>query len=310
MRILHNQSSVSGEHDSAARFLQLRDETRRNALIYTDSLLPKADEVVRRIKEYAFEIRVSSFEEWRDGLDDIRKEVTKAEKACNQLMRMHENLIAQLKRNEDNALVSIQDLEKLKAIYEEDRKRLLNTAKEHLTNKERYDRLGANTKANEEQREIDKNLLMATASQRNGEITQEAVNLTEECLIPAIKNFLTNLGACSAFLTATREHLSRLSSREVQDDGKRSYFGLMKMHAEELENNCMAFFTSSTHIRTDLKAIPAEPSDKNYVDAWLSDQLASLDISSSSKKGSVPNNIMLPLSPNRTLTQQCDDWTT
>ena len=112
-------------------------------MIYTDSLLPKADEVVRRIKEYAFEIRVSSFEEWRDGLDDIGKEVTKAEKACKQLMRMHENLIAQLKRNEDDALVSIQDLEKLKAIYEEDRERLLNTAKEHLTNKEWYDRLGA-----------------------------------------------------------------------------------------------------------------------------------------------------------------------
>ena len=47
----------------------------------------------------------------------------------------------------------------------------------------------------------------------------------------------------------------------------------MKKHAETLDNNCMMFLTSSSHIRTNLKAIPSEPSDKNYVDKWLSDQL-------------------------------------
>ena len=92
MRILHNQSAVSGEHDGASRFLQLRGQTRKNALIYTNTLLPKTDDVVKRIKEYAFEIRVSNFEEWHEGLEDITEEVTRAEKACNFLMHLHDNL--------------------------------------------------------------------------------------------------------------------------------------------------------------------------------------------------------------------------
>ena len=50
----------------------------------------------------------------------------------------------------------------------------------------------------------------------------------------------------------------------------------MKKQVEELDSNCMSFLTSSSEIRTNLKAIPSEPSDKNYVDKWLAEQLAEL----------------------------------
>ena len=309
MRILHNQSAVSGEHDGASRFLQLRGQTRKNALIYTNTLLPKTDDVVKRIKEYAFEIRVSDFEEWHEGLEDITEEVIKAEKACNFLMHLHDNLIVELKKNEDDAMVAITDLDKLKAMYEADKENLLSAATEHRKNKEWLEKLGlilaiptfgigtwvAHAKANQEQREINKNLAKATASRKNGEITQEAVNLTEESLIPAIKNFLKGLKACSDFLTATREHLSKLSERgrQGQEDAKMRYFRLMKKHANELESNCMMFITSSSEIRTNLKAIPLEPSDKNYVDEWLACQLAEFKNSNSCKIGSVMNFLKL-----------------
>ena len=50
----------------------------------------------------------------------------------------------------------------------------------------------------------------------------------------------------------------------------------MKKHAAELDGNCLLFITSSSEIITDLKAIPSEQSDQNYVDKWLADQLAEL----------------------------------
>ena len=62
MRILHNQSAVSGEHKGASKFLYLRDENRKNALIYTNTLLPQSDNVVRKIKAYAYEISISSYD--------------------------------------------------------------------------------------------------------------------------------------------------------------------------------------------------------------------------------------------------------
>ena len=46
---------------------------------------------------------------------------------------------------------------------------------------------------------------------------------------------------------------------------------------DELDNGCMRVITSSSHFRTDMKAIQAEPGDKSYVDKWLAEQLVKLE---------------------------------
>ena len=74
------------------------------------------------------------------------------------------------------------------------------------------------------------------------------------------------------------------------------------MHGEKLEENCKTFNASSVHMRTDLKSISSEPSDKNHVDNWLSDQLAAFDKSGSSQIG---NQSMLHASPNGSSSQPC-----
>ena len=86
---------------------------------------------------------------------------------------------------------------------------------------------------------MQESLLKATASQRNGEINQKAVNLTEDCLLPAIGNFLKGLKACGAFLTSTREQLEQLGQKgkQGQEFAKKRYFKVMKKQAEELDSN-------------------------------------------------------------------------
>ena len=205
------------------------------------------------------------------------------------MLQLHENLITALKKNEDDAVIGIQELAKLKKIYEDDKQKLLSAATENLKSKERYEQLALillvptigigtwvmSNKADREQKEVDKNLLKATAAGKNGEITQEAVNLTEKCLIPAIARFLNGLQACNEFLTTTREQLSALSEKGKlgQEEAKMRYFRVMKKHAADLDSNCMFFLTSSSQIRTNLNALPTEQSDRNYVDKWLANQL-------------------------------------
>ena len=284
MRILHNQSAVSGEHEGASKFLKLRDQTRRNALIYSETLLPKSDDVVRKIKDYAYDIKACDFEDWQESLEEITEEVIEAEKACNLLMQMHDKLVVELKKNEDDAKVGITELSKLKEMYKDEKEKLTSAASEHSKNKEWWDgqwwwTLGFNfLVAKSEEQRMQESLLKATASQRNGEINQEAVNLTEDCLIPAIGEFLKGLRACGAFLTSTREQLEQLGQKgkQGQESAKMRYFKVMKKQAEELDSNCLTFITSSSEIRTNLKAIPSEPCDRNYVDKWLADQLAEL----------------------------------
>ena len=229
----------------------------------------------------------------QENVEEITEEITNAERACKFLMQLHENLIVELKKNEDAAVVGIRELDKLKKIYEEEKQKLQNAADENMKNKEWFDKMalalllptiGIGTyiyaiKATLQDQEMNKNILKATASGKNGEITQEAVNLTENLLIPAIQNFLSGLAACNNFLISTREELEEISSkgRKGLEDKKKRYYNLMKNHANDLDSNCMFFLTSTTQIRTNLKAIPAEPSDKNYVDKWLSNQLAQFE---------------------------------
>ena len=134
MRVLYNQSAISPEYECAEKFLELRDRTRKNALIYTDKLLPKSEDVVRKIKAYAYEINLFNFEEWEESLEEITEEMTEAEKDCNLLMKMHEKLMVDLKKCEDDAVVGIEELEKLQNTYEEERGKLLDTAEKHKSN--------------------------------------------------------------------------------------------------------------------------------------------------------------------------------
>ena len=291
MRKLCNQTLVRADHDGAANFLHLRNETRRKGLIYTNVLLPKTEEMVKKIKDFASEILVSDFDDWHADLDVITTGAIKAEMACKHLLHLYESLIVEMKQKEDAAFLSMKDLDRLKEIYEEETERLLNAATLHKGKKKRYQRLGlilalptlgigtwvAQTKAKKEQHEMDKNLDEANTARQKGEKLTKTAKLTD-FLIPAIDSFLAGLTACSSFLTSTRVELSELGERGMEGQEaprKTRTINLLKRHANEVNSDCKVFITSSTEIRTNLKAIPSEPSDHNYIQQWFADQLTS-----------------------------------
>jgi len=208
-------------------------------------------------------------------------------------MEGHAHMMNALKKNEDDADIGFQEIDMLKEIYEEDTKKSLAAASDLQTRKKMYQWLGfvlwlptfgigtrfAQTRADEEQQKVEECLLKAGASKRNLEVIVEAVNLTKKSLIPSIKIFLAGHEACNAFLKTTKEQLSRLSNNGQGDlnEGLRRYFQTMKIHVEELDNDCLRVITSSSHLRTDMESIQSGPGDQNYVDKWLAEQLAKLE---------------------------------
>lgn len=291
MRKLCNQNSVSEEYEGASKFLQLRDETRKNALIYTDTLLPTTETAVEKIRDFAVQILVSDFDDWHGDLEEIKQGAVKAEFACNLLLHFYEKLITEMKQKEDSATLNKKDLERLKKIYEEDKQTLLDAAEEHKRKMERYQRLGlilalptlgigtwvAKTKAKKEQQSMNENLEKAKTTESKGGKLKETGDLADS-LFPVFSNFVKGLTACGGFLKRTRVELSALNEkgREGQEAGwKKRTENLLKRHAKELDTKCMGFISNSTEIRTNLMAIPSEPSDKNYVQQWLADQLTS-----------------------------------
>ena len=136
------------------------------------------------------------------------------------------------------------------------------------------------------QLEVDKILQKAEESDKDEVATQEQADLTENCLVPAILQFQAGLSACSDFLKITKETLDEMSSQgnKGQNNKAKRYFRLMQKHAEDLYIDCSCFLTSSSHIKTDMKAIPSQSSDKAFVGEWLTDQLAQVDDSLLSQK--------------------------
>jgi hypothetical protein len=290
MRELHNQKTISGDDESTRKFLELRDQTRLNALIYARKILPKSDEVVSKIKTFANDITNCEYAEWQASLSEIIQKITNSVEACQQLMNLHECLITEFKRSEDNAHVGLEALAKLKREYEEDRDRHLNSAAEKTKSKARYDKLAASwgmlfttlgvgnllakvisakckedSKANQEK---------ASVSKERGEITTEMANLTEAYMVPAIKNIMQGLQSCCNFLIATKEELTEMST----DRKGERIFRTMRKHAKELDTNCLAYLTTSSETRTNLSAIHTKPTDESYIDRWLSNQIGQVQI--------------------------------
>jgi hypothetical protein len=289
MRMLHNHTALRGQHKPASNFLELRDKTRCNALIFTSSLLPESEEMVRNIKRVAFEIQNSEYEEWKENLVDITENFKLKGKKCKYLLMLHESLMVELKKNEDDAVVRTFEMEDLNEIYEKEKQKLLKEASSYEKDKEFLDKLATvlmiptlgiatlicRSKSKKAKRKSEKKLLEASVSGKNEDITHEAVNLTKEVLIPAITNFLTGLNACNKFLIVSNDQLSEMGKEDEYEPSR--YFRLMKGHAKELNSNCNFFLTTSSQIRTDMRTIPTQSTDKIYVDNWLKTQLAALN---------------------------------
>jgi len=111
----------------------------------------------------------------------------------------------------------------------------------------------------------------AVAKRENAEIANRAAHNTSTWLIPAVKEFIEGMKTCTAFLVFTKENLEKM--KNYGDKGaKKIYFNAMKKKAQQLSNNSMRFLMMTDMMRSDLNAIPEEPSDKNYVDEWFEEQ--------------------------------------
>ena len=112
LRSLYAEQAVSGSA-SAASFRQIRDAVRRDATVYVTMVLPLANSVVINISAYFDNYLSLTYEDWVESLEDIIEEVEGYEKACILLTQMHESLMTSLKKREDEAQLSIVEMERL-----------------------------------------------------------------------------------------------------------------------------------------------------------------------------------------------------
>ena len=262
LRSLYAEQAVSGSA-SAASFRQIRDAVRRDATVYVTMVLPLANSVVINISAYFDNYLSLTYEDWVESLEDIIEEVEGYEKACILLTQMHESLMTSLKKREDEAQLSIVEMERLSSQLRSNVGLLHAAAARHAESADTWEMWGDGlmiatlglsslfTQGAVESRraEANRNTAMAVAESANADIARQAACLTGQVLIPAVKNFLEGLSVCQAFFAETRANLIKMNSRaKIAVDKKDSssnikrQFNIMKSNAEKIDAACKVFF--------------------------------------------------------------------
>ena len=143
MRQLFNESQVTGLDDATRTFLQVRDSTRQQAMIYVKKVLPDTEQVIRQLSEYLDCYMDLDFDDWAGSLSDTLNDLVQVKKKCQFLRTMYMEIIETLKKNEDKAIVGIAWLQTLREDYERQTRELEEKAEESKNNRNRSLLIGA-----------------------------------------------------------------------------------------------------------------------------------------------------------------------
>ena len=105
MMVMIIVNQVTKEDEGTRIFLEVREEVRRNAVVYKDKVLPWTEELIRHIGSFADSFLDFDSNDWVEGLEETIKDMDKAIGFCKILSQMHIAIIEDLKRNEDKAEV-------------------------------------------------------------------------------------------------------------------------------------------------------------------------------------------------------------
>ena len=274
LRSLYAEKAVSVNSDVAKRFNRLRDDTKKDAMIYVKAILPVSTEVVRSLNEFFEYYTELDFNDWSSNLDDIIDDVKSYKDCCTEIVKLHEDVMVPLKKREDEAKILATEFQDLSAQYAKQKQEL-----EESANSKWSWAIGLSWVPIVNA--IATPLLISGSNSSNAEAIakgaqlqiNEAATLTvSEVMVPALKNFIDGLNAAAGFFSIIENELAAFQGKAEKADHskKKMHYTMINKKAKEIKGHCQTFYAMIPQVRTDFEAIPYEiPGDKNYVDAWL-----------------------------------------
>ena len=128
MRSLFTDKAIGGQSQTANKFRQLRDNTRKDAVIFLNHVLPVVTRCVADIGDFFEYYQALAMDEWWESIDDIVEVAKSNEEACNVLIEILQDLIFPLKKRQNEASVLVVELTDLSTKYEKKMKDLKSSA--------------------------------------------------------------------------------------------------------------------------------------------------------------------------------------
>ena len=92
-------------------FIEVRDNTRKHADVYTTEILPKAQGIVQKISVSTDYYQHLEYEDWVECLDEQIEEARQGEADCQTMIELHEEIIKSLNKDVGKAFKSKEFLE-------------------------------------------------------------------------------------------------------------------------------------------------------------------------------------------------------
>ncbi|KAK3737719.1 hypothetical protein QZH41_007265 [Actinostola sp. cb2023] len=260
LRELYVEKAVGTNHAAARKFRKIRDDTKNDAMLYLQGILPVSTRLVIAIEEFFDDFIELDHDTWIKNLSNIQREkVQYCSGLCKKVKKMHEEIMIPLKRREDEAKEVMVELSELQQEFEEEKARL-----ERKSNRKHSWAWGFLFSSNSQiasQLFASSGVDLANAVAQGAQAqTQEAAALAvSQILIPALKAFVDGLDKVSSFFMA-------MNAPEMR------HFNIGTDKAREIKYYCQQFIRILPSVRTDFQAIPTEGTDQNYIDRWLEKQ--------------------------------------
>ena len=276
LRSLYVQNAVGSNEEPARKFRKLRDDTRNDAMVYLNCILPVSTKFISSISEYFEYYDALNYEEWCEMLPDILQETMGYKELCGTVLQMHEDILVPLKKRKDEALLLVTEFKDLKEEYEEKKRELEQEAETKrawaiglcfipFVGAIASPLLGASA---------DSAMANAVAKGQEAKIQEAASMAVSEALIPALENFINGIKKAAGFFSVMEQELMKFENRasNAVDDPKQFHYKMMKKAAGGMKSTCQIFYAVLPDVRTDFLAIPTKGTDQNYVDKWLEKQ--------------------------------------
>ncbi|PIK62471.1 hypothetical protein BSL78_00568 [Apostichopus japonicus] len=278
LRSLYWEKALGSSSNTASKMNELRDGTRKDALVYTKIVLPASAHVMGSIEDFFEYYKELTLDEWRQNLDDILKDVQEHKRYCSEVAAMHEHMLIPLKRKQDEAKVLMSEFEGLTETYKEVKKKLEESAEKKalwamyllfIPVPKMVPVVSALLSLSAES-----DSAKAFVKAKQCDISETAIILLSETMIPAISHFLDGIRVATSFFSVVEQDLLSFQNKGQRAMAKKRklHFQMMRSKAMEITRSCKAFIAMVPDVRTDLMCIPEKPDDENYVDRWLCDR--------------------------------------
>ncbi|XP_033126812.1 uncharacterized protein LOC117124625 [Anneissia japonica] len=276
MRSLYAEKALGESSDTAKKINKIRDDTRKDALVYVKYVLPASTELVRNLKEFFEYYENLSLEDWREYLPRILEEVRGYKQCCVEIINLHEKIMIPLKKREDEAKVLIEELKNLTEVLKRKKAELeksASTKKSWATWLAFVPGVDAIAVPLLKMR-ADSDLAESVAKEAQCSINESSIVVVSKTMIPALAAFIEGLEGIAGFFQVVEQEITTFQNKgeKALEKPIEMHYKMMESKAKEIKQRCTEFFAMIPGVRTDFLCIPETGRDKNYVEIWLKKQ--------------------------------------